>query len=202
LLTSWLKDLEDFLESMITPHNNFRLWLTTELTPLFPPGILRKSLRVVIEAPSDMKATMISLISKTDKNVPRESLHPKYNCIVFGLIFFHAVLQERRKYGKLDWNGNCDIKDSDFYISRKLLATYLTKAWEENEAVPWESLKYLLRGALYGSRVSDDIDGHTLSTYVEKYMGEFHFDSNFSFYSSEGGFDYCIPNRSTKKRIS
>jgi dynein heavy chain, axonemal len=38
-----------------------------------------------------------------------------------------------------------DFNDSDFLISRRLLALYLTKAHEDgDEFLPWGSLKYLI----------------------------------------------------------
>lgn len=48
--------------------------------------------------------------------------------LVWVLALFHAVVQERRKYGKLGWNVPYDFNETDFRISLALIATYLTKA--------------------------------------------------------------------------
>ena len=48
--------------------------------------------------------------------------------LVWVLALFHAVVQERRKYGKLGWNVPYDFNETDFRISMALIATYLTKA--------------------------------------------------------------------------
>jgi len=59
--------------------------------------------------------------------------------------FFHAVVQERRKYGKIGWNINYDFNESDFRVCMQLLNTYLTKAFFQGDGkIPWESLKYLV----------------------------------------------------------
>ena len=64
---------------------------------------------------------------------------------MFVLAFFHAVVQERRKYGKIGWNIAYDFNESDFRVSMNILNTYLTKAFDQGEArIPWASLKYLI----------------------------------------------------------
>ena len=50
-----------------------------------------------------------------------------YADLVWTLAFFHAVVQERRKYGKLGWNVPYDFNETDFRISLSLVATYLSK---------------------------------------------------------------------------
>ena len=64
---------------------------------------------------------------------------------MFGLAFFHAVVQERRKYGKIGWNIAYDFNESDFRVSMNILNTYLTKAFDQgDQRLPWASLKYLI----------------------------------------------------------
>jgi dynein heavy chain len=59
--------------------------------------------------------------------------------------FFHAIIQDRRKYGKIGWNVPYDFNQSDFTISYKLLNMYLRKAFDnKDEVIPWNSLKYLI----------------------------------------------------------
>ena len=45
---------------------------------------------------------------------------------------------------------------------------YLTKAYDNNdESIPWNSLKYLIGEAMYGGRVTDDWDRRVMMTYLE-----------------------------------
>lgn len=46
LLVKWLVHLEKALEKITEPHEDFRLWLTTDPTEGFPIGILQKALKV------------------------------------------------------------------------------------------------------------------------------------------------------------
>jgi dynein heavy chain len=57
-----------------------------------------------------------------------------------------------------------------------------------DEFLPWGSLKYLIGDAMYGGRVSDDMDRRVLSTYLEEYMGDFLFDDTQKFSFSKVNF--------------
>lgn len=195
LLASWLKRLEKILQHMRTPHRDFRLWLTTEPTDKFPLGILQRSLKVVTEPPDGLKLNMRSIYSKIDRSTLEECPHWAFRPCLYVLAFLHAVVLERKKYGKIGWNVEYDFNEADFLISRRLLSLYLIKAFEAgDEGLPWGSLKYLIGDAMYGGRVSDDMDRRVLSTYLEEYMGDFLFDDCQKYFFSRAGFDYELPS--------
>ncbi|CAK0868225.1 unnamed protein product [Prorocentrum cordatum] len=110
---------------------------------------------------------------------------------MYVLAFFHAV--DRRKFGRIGWNVPYDFNESDFKVSARLLNLYLQKSFDKKEAVPWETLRYLIGEAMYGGRVTDNYDRRVLTTYLEEYMGDFLFDENVKFYFSRSGFDYACP---------
>ena len=194
LLASWLKTLEKKLEVSKAPHPDFRLWLTTAPTDKFPLGILQRSLKVVTEPPDGLKLNMRSTFAKIDDAMLEECPHEAFRPCLYVLVFLHAVVQERKKYGKIGWNVAYDFNESDFNISRRLLSLYLTKAYvDDDEFLPWGSLKYLIGDAMYGGRVSDDMDRRVLKTYLEEYMGDFLFDDCQKFFFSQSGFDYELP---------
>jgi dynein heavy chain len=109
---------------------------------------------------------------------------------------FHAIVQERRKYGRVGWNVAYDFNESDFGSCLLVIKTYLTKAHENGvEKLPWGSLKYLIGEVMYGGRAIDDFDRRVLRTYMNEYMGDFIFDTfaEFHFYMDDT-VDYKIPN--------
>lgn len=194
LLASWLKTLEKMLNSMKNPHKDFRLWLTTDPTDKFPLGILQRSLKIVTEPPDGLKLNMRATYSRIDNAMLEDCPHKAFRPCLYVLAFLHAVVLERRKYGKIGWNVNYDFNESDFNISRRLLSLYLQKSYEDgDEFLPWGSLKYLIGDAMYGGRVSDNLDRRVLVTYLEEYMGDFLFDDCQKFYFSTAGFDYTLP---------
>jgi len=188
LLPKWLKELEKILEKVLDPHPDFRLWLTTEPTDMFPLGILQRSLKIVTEPPNGLKLNMRASYSKITDEVLAECPHKAFKPLVYVLAFFHAVVQERRKYGKLGWNVPYDFNETDFRISMALINTYLAKQVDNNDpAIPWGTLRYLIGEAMYGGRVSDSFDRRILTTYLDEYLGDFLFDSfqPFHFFANE-----------------
>ena len=133
-------------------------------------------MKIVIEPPDGLKQNMRQTFSKVTEQVLEECDHEAYRPLTFVLAYLHAVLQERRKYGKIGWNVNYDFNESDFIISRRLIGLYLEKALLNNDdMIPWGSIMYLVGDAMYGGRVSDDWDRRVLglmpkSTWVTLFL--------------------------------
>lgn len=199
---------------MERPHPAFRLWITTDATPTFPIGILQRSLKgttiigttdiliyliillVVTEPPNGLKLNLRSTYFKLRQQSLDSVSHPNFKPIVYVLSFFHAVVQERRKYDKLGWNISYDFNENDFIVCLEILQTYMSKVGGKgaNTSIPWNSLKYLIGEVMYGGRVIDDFDRRIVNTYMNEYMGDFLFDpfQPFHFYQDEM-VDYVIP---------
>ena len=76
---------------------------------------------------------MRATYSRIDTATLEECPHWAFRPCLYVLTFLHAVVLERRKYGKIGWNVNYDFNDSDLNISRRLLSLYLEKAYEDND---------------------------------------------------------------------
>jgi dynein heavy chain, axonemal len=202
LLVSWLKKLEAIIEGITKPDKNFRLWLTTAPSDRFPLGILQKSLKVVTEPPDGLGQNIKSSYTKLTDDDLGEVPTNEFKSLIYVLSFTHAVLQERKKFGKIGWNVNYDFNESDFKISFKLISLYLNKALQNNEEdLPWDTLRYLIGEAMYGGRVTDDMDRRVMNTYLKEYLGNFIFDTNQSFFFSKSASDYTIPQVQTHEQF-
>ncbi|VFV23646.1 dynein heavy chain axonemal [Lynx pardinus] len=213
LLVRWLKDLEKSLERISKPHPDFRLWLTTDPTRGFPIGILQKSLKVVTEPPNGLKLNMRATYFKISPEVLEQCPHPAFKSLVYVLAFFHAVVLERRKFGKIGWNVYYDFNESDFQhnhacpssfkVCMEILNTYLTKAFQQRDPrIPWGSLKYLIGEVMYGGRAIDSFDRRILTIYMDEYLGDFIFDTfqPFHFFRNKE-VDYKIPAGDEKEKF-
>ncbi|XP_078791125.1 dynein axonemal heavy chain 10 isoform X3 [Oryzias latipes] len=195
LLVKWLKDLEKALEKITNPNINFRMWITTNAIDDFPIGILQKSQKVVAEPPEDIKLNMKATYSKISQQTLSSCQHPAFCSLVYVLAFFHAVVQERSKYGKTGWSVPCNFNDSDFSASLEVLSTYLTKCHEQGDSfIPWESLQYLIGEVVYGGRAIDSFDRRILKVYMDEYFGDFLFSpfQHFHFFRNKD-VGYKIP---------
>ncbi len=84
---------------------------------------------------------------------------------MWGLTYFHAIIQERRKFGPLGWNIRYEFNDSDLETSTKVVKMLL----DEQTGIPWDSMTYVSGHINYGGRVTDDWDRRCLMTILERF---------------------------------
>ncbi|KAA3670430.1 uncharacterized protein DEA37_0010850, partial [Paragonimus westermani] len=149
---------------------------------------------VVMEPPSGLKQNLTAGVSKLSHEQFVSCAHAHYRPCLFTLIFLHAVLQERRRYGKLGWNVSYDFSDSDFQVSLRILQISLAKSEQSKSEISWDTIKYLIGEVIYGGRTVDNYDRRILATYMDEYFGDFLFDNfqPFRFYQNER-VEYFIP---------
>ncbi|KAF0304890.1 Dynein heavy chain 2, axonemal [Amphibalanus amphitrite] len=190
LSLSWMPELDKMVEEIQDGGANpeFRLWLSSSPHPDFPISILQNGIKITTEPPKGIKANIKRLYQNMTEAqftaCPRQS---NYKKLLFSLCFFHSVLLERRKFQQLGWNILYGFNDSDFEVSESLLSIYL----REYEDPPWDALKYLIAGVMYGGHVTDDWDRRLLMTYINQMFNEDVL--NVTYYKLSSLAHYYIP---------
>ena len=169
LCTSWMPTLERICQTFKAEniHPDFRLWLTSYPSTVFPVSILQSGVKITNEPPAGLKENLLRSFQPDPlENLmgPDSTLEPQKRLAVrkltYSLCFFHALVQERRTYGAIGWNIPYAFDDSDLQISLRQTQIFVCDYPE----VPYQALNYLIGECHYGGRVTDDWDRRTLST--------------------------------------
>lgn len=99
---------------------------------------------------------------------------------MFSLSYFHACIQERRKFGPLGWNIRYEFNDSDLDTTFTMLRLFL----DSQDDVPWDACIFIFGHINYGGRVTDDNDRRCLITVLEKYCNPEALKDGYKFSSS------------------
>nr|AML30859.1 axonemal inner arm dynein heavy chain 3 [Marsilea vestita] len=191
LSQSWMPHLERIVEN-IDPekvHKDFRLWLTSMPSPDFPVSILQNGVKMTLEPPKGLKSNLLrSYLRFTDK-VLNDCVKPDpWKKMLFATCLFHAVIQERRKFGALGWNIRYEFTDGDLSVCQTQIRMFLN----EYEEIPYKVIRFLCGEINYGGRVTDDKDRRLMNNLLHKFIiPEVIVSTKYSF--SESGV-YYVPD--------
>nr|XP_033183004.1 dynein heavy chain 6, axonemal [Bombus vancouverensis nearcticus] len=190
LAVSWMINMEQLiLEIAEEPegiiHNDFRLFLSSMPSAAFPVSVLQNSVKVTNEPPKGLKANIKRALHELDEEYfEHHHLGESWRRIIFGICFFHAIIQERKKFGPLGWNILYEFNDSDRECCLLNLKLFCVQ-----DRIHWNALIYTTGEITYGGRVTDSWDLRCMKTILAIFFSPKSLDINYV-YSPSGKY-YC-----------
>lgn len=86
---------------------------------------------MTIEPPQGIKDNL----KKSYETMSKDELNdkdamPQFKKLLYSLCFFHAIVQDRRKFGAIGWNIPYEFTVEDLEVCKKQLKMFLTKQAE------------------------------------------------------------------------
>ncbi|KAG5675131.1 hypothetical protein PVAND_005060 [Polypedilum vanderplanki] len=203
LADSWMPTLEFLWErmDMFNTDSTFRLWLTSYPSKCFPTTILQNGIKITNEPPTGLQKNLLRSYNSEPMNDPVfyagcPDKDRAFTKLLYGVCFFHAVVQERRKFGALGWNIHYGFNESDFQISVQQLQMFLNQYKE----IQYDAIAYLTGECNYGGRVTDAWDRRTILALLKDFINEnVVLDSVYKFSIVDNA--YIVPRRTEHREV-
>lgn len=178
----FLYELEQNFYKVESIESDFRMFMTTEVTPAFPVGLLQMSIKMSNEAPTGVKAGLRRLYSLINQDMIEAVPRVEWRSLLFSLSFMHSVMLARRRFVQCGWSTPCDFSHADFICCATFLQRHVREIeTKQRKEIHWETLRTMIVQVLYGGDRSDESDLRLMRTLSEKYISPLVLETNFQF---------------------
>ena len=146
--------------------------------PGFPVSILQNGVKMTNEPPKGIVANVAkSLVAYPNEVLDRCKQPVPFKKLVFAFCLFHALIQERRKFGPLGWNIPYEYTTGDLSCCITQLGMFLDKY----DNVPYKVILELSGQIHYGGRVTDDWDRRLIMTILAGFVNSDVMSDSYDF---------------------
>jgi dynein heavy chain 1 len=168
LCVDWLR--ESFVKKIQSlghgTHKDFRLFITSEINPRLPTGLLRLSDVIVAQAPTGIKASLNRFVS----GISKDRFSSPVKCRLYLLLgWAHAVIQERLRFVPNGWTEAYEWTEADATHGLDVIDSLLQdlgRQQSDPDKLPWDAIRSTLCKGIYGGRITNESDQKVLDTIV------------------------------------
>ena len=150
---------------MLTPDKKFRLWLTSEPHAKFPSILLQSSLKITYETPPGLRNNLQRTFNYVTPSAEAQQSIPLISQLLLVLSWFHALIQERRKYIPQGWTKYYEFSFGDLKAGELTLMA-VQQEQQRGTGPQWQKIYGILENAIYGGRIDNDFDLRVLRAYM------------------------------------
>lgn len=93
-----------------------------------------------MEPPTGLRSNLMRSYANLDNRELNDCSKPKeFKALLFAFAFFHAIVQDRRKFGAIGWNIPYAFMNEEFYVCKIQLKSFL----DNYEEIPVKVLNFL-----------------------------------------------------------
>ncbi len=200
LCTDWLEGtLIKILQALNAgTHRDFRLFITSEISPKLPAALLQICDIIVAEAPTGIKASLSRFFSSISNDRFGNSVKNRLYLI---LGWIHAVVQERLRFMPNGWSEQYEFTEADAVHALDVIDALVDDACGKKqnidpEKLPWDAIRTTLCKGVFGGRITNDTDQAILDNLVNTTFVKESFNLDFKMANVDGA--PILPEGSSK----
>lgn len=187
LMPEWMSALECLYIGQMKSdhvHDDFRWWFIIDAIDTFPLVILRDAVKFVHQHPPGVSENMRvqyenGLVDEGEAD--SITMRPKWYRFAYALNAFHAIANERNRYGAIGWSAGYEFNETLLIDA----VSYLQRMLKQCDDLPYNEFFYLISDCLYANEIVDQNDRRLLDTLLrcfctEKVLNE----ENYVFFES------------------
>ena len=184
LCAEWLDDsfVKIFQSLNAGVHPDFRIFITSEISPKLPTALLQMSDVIIAESPTGIKASLSRFFSSVASDRFGNNVRNRLYLI---LGWVHGVIQERLRFMPNGWSELYEFTEADAYHALDVIDSLVDDACGKRqnldpEKLPWEAIRTTLCKGVFGGRITNDSDQEILDNLVNNVFVPKSFDVDFA----------------------
>eukprot|EP01065_Artemidia_motanka_P046736 TRINITY_DN7156_c0_g1_i1.p1 TRINITY_DN7156_c0_g1~~TRINITY_DN7156_c0_g1_i1.p1 ORF type:complete len:4841 (+),score=1881.44 TRINITY_DN7156_c0_g1_i1:123-14645(+) len=158
----------------------FRIFLTSEISPKLPSNLLRRSHVLVFEPSNGLRPNLLRAVDKHRVRQAQQGQDMKKEPVELPRLHFlaawlHAIIMERLRYTPLGWTKKYEISEGHFRRTVDTIDAWVGRVAEGRttvpvQSLPWRALFVLLGESVYGGGIDNDFDGYLLKSFLSQFF--------------------------------